>query len=180
MLFLVLCIRFEELKGVLFNALDPVLKMGFLTVRDLDGLVNELYQIVSPLVLLCAQQVNIGAGKQSEVGLRVVGVNVLDNHKGDGQFEQTTVQQRRHLSILQGEQWQHSIDLLYGPISNIQLELVLVLGQVHAVDGAVMLGQLGDHHLPWVHKGPIVPLHLQRVPDYWECFHQIELSFTEI
>ena len=42
----------------------------------------------------------------------MIGVDILDNHEGDGQFEESGIEEGRHLQVLLSEEGQDCIDFL--------------------------------------------------------------------
>jgi hypothetical protein len=42
----------------------------------------------------------------------MIGIDVLDNHERHGQFEQSGIEEGRHLQVLLSEEGQHCIDFL--------------------------------------------------------------------
>jgi len=64
----------------------------------------------------------------------VEGINVLNNHEGNCQLEQSGVKKLTHLNIILPEKRKNSIDLLNLAIPYTQLILVAVVGQIHTID----------------------------------------------
>ena len=110
----------------------------------------------------------------------MIGINVLHHHEGDGELEESCIQDLTHLAVFLIEEGEDSVDLFDLPSPYAELVLVAVVGQVDTIDRVVGFSQLQHPHLPGVDHGAIGSLHLQRVPNNWEGFHEVVLGFAKL
>ena len=69
----------------------------------------------------------------------MIGINILDYHERDCQFEKFCVEKFRHFRVIFIKQGQNSIDFLDFSLPHAQLILIVVIGQVNAIYGIVCL-----------------------------------------